>query len=147
MTRMQDMELNWKWFQVKALTAAESKSWVNHWVNRFNCDSRIYTDIYDAYKNPSEAKVSVWNEWVQWARDVNTFDDTYEVRNLSICATNCQTFTVCAIIREFDADDIYRKLCGSHLPAATYIMIATKYHNYLYLLASDESWEDLDVCW
>ena len=142
MTRMQDMELNWKWFQVKALTAAESKSWVNHWVNRFNHDSRIYTDIYDAYKNPSEAKVSVWNEWVSWANDVNIFDYRYVVRNLSICATTCQCFTVCAIIREFDEDEI-----GNYLPVATYLMIATKYHNYLYLLTSDEDGEDIDLCW
>ena len=142
MNRMQDMEINWKWFCVKELTAAESKSWFNHWVNRFNYDSRIYVDIYDAYKNPSEAKVSIWNEWVSWTRDVNIFDDRYEVRNLSICATNCQCFTVCAIIREFDRDEI-----GNHLPVATYIMVATKNHNYLYRLASDESGEDVGICW
>ena len=141
MKRMHDLEINWKWFQVKELSAAESKSWFNHWDNRFNYDSRIYVDIYDAYKKPSEAKVSVWHEWVSWARDVNTFDDHYEVKNLSICATTNQMFTVCAIIREFDEDEI-----GPHLPVATYIMIATKYHNYLYLLTSDESWDDIDVC-
>jgi len=147
MKRMQDMEINWNWFQVKELTAAESKSWVKHWVNRFNYGRGIYTDIYAAYKKPSEAKVSVWNEWAQWARDVNMFSGTYQVQNLSICATTCQTFTVCAIIREFDEDEIYRKLCGNHLTVATYIMVATKYHNYLYLLSSDENGEDIDLCW
>ena len=147
MKKMQDMELNWKWFQVKELTAAESKSWFNHWVNRFNYDSRMYVDIYDAYKNPSEAKVSVWNEWVSWARDVNVFDDSYEVQHLSICATNCQTFTVCAIIREFDEDEVGKYIGCSDLPVATYIMVATKYHNYLYLLTSDENGGDIDLCW
>ena len=142
MKKMQDMEINWKWFQVKELSAEESKSWFNHLVNRFNYDNRIYVDIYDAYKRPSEAKVSAWNEWVDWARDVNTFDDTHEVKNLSICAINNQTFSVCAIIREFDRDEI-----GNHLTVATYIMKATAYHNYLYRLASDESGEDIDVCW
>lgn len=142
MKKIQDMEINWKWFQVKELTAAESKSWFNHWVNRFNYDSRIYADIYNAYKRPSEAKVSAWNEWVDWARDVNMFDDTHEVKNLSICAINNQTFSVCAIIREFDRDEI-----GNHLTVATYIMKATAYHNYLYRLASDESGDDIDLCW
>ena len=142
MKKIQDMEINWKWFQVKELTAAESMSWFNHWVNRFNYDSRIYSDIYDAYKKPSEAKVSVWNEWVSWANDVNIFDDHYEVKNLSICATNCQTFTVCAIIREFDEDEN-----GNPIPVATYIMVSTKYRKCLYLLTSDESGDDIDLCW
>lgn len=142
MKRIQDMEINWNWFQVKELSAAESKSWTSHWVNRFNYGRGIYVDIHDAYKKPSEAKVSAWNEWVQWARDVNMFSGTYQVQNLSICATTCQTFTVCAIIREFDEDEI-----GNYLPVATYIMVATKYHNYLYLLASDENGEDIDICW
>lgn len=142
MKRIQDLEINWEWFQVRELSAAESKGWFNHWVNRFNYGSSIYSDIYDVYKRPSEAKVSAWNEWVQWARDVNFFDDAYEVRNLSICAHNSQMFTVCAIVREFDEDEI-----GSHIPVATYIMVATKYHNYLYRLASDESGDDIDVCW
>ena len=56
-------------------------------------------------------------------------------------------FAVCAIIREFDEDEIYRKLCGNNLPVATYIMVATKYHNYLYLLTCDESGDDIDLCW
>ncbi len=147
MKKILDVELNWKWFQVRELTAAESKSWFNHWVKRFNYDSRIYDDIYDAYKRPSEAKVSVWNEWVSWARDVNFFDGHYEVKNLSICAHNNQMFTVCAIIREFEEDEIGNYLIGNHLPVATYIMVATKYHNYLYLLTSDESGDDIDLCW
>ena len=76
------------------------------------------------------------------------FDDRYEVRNLSICAHNNQMFTVCAIIREFDAEDkMYRELCDNYLTVATYIMVATKYHNYLYRLTSDESGDDIDVCW
>ena len=147
MKEIQGLGIEQKWFQVRELTAAESKSWFNHWVNRFNYDSRIYANIYDAYKKPSEAKVSVWNEWVLWAKYVNMFDDTYEVKNLSICATNNKMFTVCAIIREFDDDKIYRKLCGNNLTVATYIMVATKYHNYLYLLTSAENGEDIDVCW
>jgi len=69
------------------------------------------------------------------------FSGTYEVENLSICATTNQMFTVCAIVREFDEDEI-----GNYLPVATYIMKATKYHNYLYLLASDESGDDIDLC-
>lgn len=142
MKETQGLGIEQKWFQVKELTAVESKSWFNHWVNRFNYDSRIYSDIYDVYKHPSEAKVSIWNEWVQWAREVDIFCYPYEVRNLSICAHNCQMFTVCAIIREFDRDEI-----GNHLPVATYIMVATKNHNYLYKLVSDENGEDLDVCW
>ena len=142
MKNIQDMEINWKWFQVTELTAAETKSWVNHWSNRFNYDSRICADIYDAYKRPSEAKVSAWNEWVDWARDVNMFDDTHEVKNLSICAHNNQTFSVCAIIREFDRDEI-----GNHLTVATYIMKATAYHNYLFKLATGESGADIDLCW
>ena len=136
------LEIGQKWFQVKELTAAESKSWFNHWVNRFNYGRDIYVDIHDAYKKPSEAKVSVWNEWVSWARDVNTFDYTYVVKNLSICAHTNQMFTVCAIVREYDEDEI-----GNYLPVATYIMVATKYHNYLYKLASDENGDDIDLCW
>ena len=147
MKEIQGLGIEQTWFQVKELSAAESKRWFNHWVNRFNYDSSIYSDIYGAYKHPSEAKVSVWNAWISWARDVNTFDDHYEVRNLSICATTCQMFTVCAIIREIEEDELYRTLCGNHLQVATYIMIATKYHNYLYLLTNDESGDDIDVCW
>ena len=124
------LEIGRKWFQVKELTAAETKSWVNHINYNHKYD---YADIYDAYKNPSEAKVSVWNKWVSWAEDVNTFDYTYVVKNLSIRATTCQTFTVCAIVREFDEDEI-----GNYLPVATYLMVATKYQQYLYRLASDE---------
>ena len=147
MKEIQGLGIERKWFQVRELTAAESKSWFNHWVNGINYDSRIYSDIYDAYKKPSATKVSVWNEWVSWARDVNTFDGHYEVEYLSICATNNQMFTVCAIIREFEEDEIGNYLIGNHLPVATYIMVATKYHNYLYLLTSDESGEDIDLCW
>ena len=147
MKEIQGLKIGWTHFQVKELTAAESKSWASHWVNRFNYGRDIYVDIHDAYKKPSEAKVSIWNAWISWARDVNMFSGTYEVENLSICARTNQMFTVCAIIREFDDDEIYRKLCGNYLTVATYIMVATKYHNYLYKLASDESVDDIDLCW
>ena len=136
MKRMQDMEIGRTWFQVKELTAAESKSWGNIWNNHSS-----YVDIHDAYKKPCEAKVSIWNEWVSWARDVNMFDGTYEVHDLRIGSANFARFTVVATIREFDKDD-----SGNYLTVATYIMIATKSHNYLYKLASDESGEDIE-CW
>lgn len=142
MKEIQGLEIEQKWFQVRELSARESANMIDAYNPRYT-----YAGIYDAYKNPSEAKVSIWNEWVSWAKDVNTFDDTYEVTNLSIYATTCQMFTVCAIIREFDEDEIYRKLCGKHLAIATYIMVATKYHNYLYLLTGDENGDDIDLCW
>lgn len=130
------LEIERKWFQVKELTARESANMIDAYNH-----THKYVDIYDAYKKPSEAKVSVWNKWVQWAEDVNTFDYTYVVKNLSVCDTNCQMFTVYAIVREFDEDEI-----GNRLPVATYIMAATKYRKCLYLLASDESGEDIDIC-
>lgn len=140
MKRMQNMAINWKWFYVKELTARESANMIDAYNHLYK-----YVDIYDAYKRPSEAKVSVWNEWVNWAREVNIFNYPYVVKNLSICATTCQTFTVCGIIREYDEDEIYRKLC--YIPVATYIMVATKNHNYLYKLASVEDGEDIELCW
>ena len=135
------LEIGRKWFQVQELTAAETKSWVNHINYNHKYD---YADIYDAYKNPSEAKVSVWNKWVNWWRDVNIFDDTYEVHNLRIGYANCQLFSVVATVREFDVDEN-----GNYLAVATYIMVATKFHNYLYKLASDEneSGDNIDLCW
>ena len=129
MKSIQYIEIERKWFHIEELTARESADMIDAYNHLYK-----YADIYDAYKNPIYAKVSVWNKWVDWARDVNTFDDTYEVKNLSICDTNSHMFTVCAIIREFDEDEI-----GNYLPVATYIMAATKYHNYLYRLASDEN--------
>ena len=137
MKRIQGMELKGMHFRVEELTARESANMIDAYELRTK-----YVDICDAYKKPSEDKVSVWNEWIQWAEDVNMFDDTHEVKNLSICATTCQTFTVCAIIRELDED-----ASGNYLTGATYIMVVTKSHNYLYRLASDESGEDIDVCW
>ena len=129
MKRMQDMEIMGMHFCVKALTARESANVIDAYSRRHK-----YVDIYAAYKRPSDAKVSVWNEWVDWANYVNMLSGTYEVKDLSICDTTCQTFTVCSIIREFDRDEN-----GNYLTVATYIMIATKNHNYLYKLASDES--------
>ena len=137
MMEILDVELNWKWFQVKELTARESANMIDACNHLYK-----YSDIYDAYKRPSEAKVSVWNEWVSWARDVNTFDGTYEVHDLRIGSATCFMFTVLATIREFAVDEI-----GNRLPVATYLMVVTKYHNYLYLLASDESGDDIDLCW
>ena len=140
MKRIQGLEIGRMHFRVEELTARESANMIDAYSRRYK-----YSDIHDAYKRPSEAKVSIWNEWIQWARDVNMFDGHYEVNNLSICATTNQMFTVCAIIREFDEDEI-----GNYLPVATYIMVATKCHNYLYLLTSDESGEDIDnidICW
>lgn len=143
MKKIQDMEIKGMHFQVKELTARESANMIDAYNHLYK-----YVDIYDVYKNPSDAKVSVWNEWVNWAHDVNIFCYPYEVRNLSICSHNDQMFTVCAIIREFDPEDeMYKKLCGNYLTVATYIMVASRYHNYLYLLTSDESGEDVDVCW
>ena len=142
MKEMQGLKIGWTHFRVKKLTARESANMIDAYNHLHK-----YVDIYDAYKKPSEAKVSVWNSWGSWARDVNMFDDTYEVKNLSICATTNQMFTVCAIIREFNEDEIYRELCGNYIPVATYIMVATKYHNYLYLLTSDEDGDDIDICW
>ena len=137
MKEIQGLGIERMWFQVEELTARESANMIDAYNHLHK-----YVDIYDAYKNPSADKVWVWNEWVDWASDVNTFDYTYAVKNLSICATTCQTFTICAIIREFDEDEI-----GNYLPVATYIMVATKYHNYLYKLASDENGDDIDICW
>ena len=129
MKTIQDMEIMGMHFQVKELSARNSAKAID----AANDLRYTYADIYDAYQKPSEAKVSVWNKWVSWAEDVNTFDYTYVVKNLSIRATTCQTFTVCAIVREFDEDEI-----GNYLPVATYLMVATKYQQYLYRLASDE---------
>ena len=149
MKKMQDMEIKGMWFQVKELSPRNSANAIV----AANDHRYTYADIYEAYQKPSEAKVSIWNEWIQWARDVNMFDDTHEVKNLSISARTNQMFTVCAIIREFDEEEIGYYLgfdedvIGNYLPVATYIMIATKYHNYLYKLASDESGEDIDLCW
>jgi hypothetical protein len=142
MKEIQGLGIEQKWFQVRELTARESANMIDAYNHLYK-----HIDIYDAYKRPSETKVSVWRKWISWARDVNTFDDTYEVKNLSICATNCQMFTVCAIIREFEVDKIGNYLIGNRLPVATYIMVATKYYNYLYLLTSDENGRDVDLCW
>lgn len=136
MKEIQGLRIEQKWFQVRELTARESANMIDAYNHLYK-----YSDIYAAYKRPSEAKVSVWNEWVQWAEDVNTFDYTYAVKNLSVCDTTCQTFNVCAIIREFDEDEI-----GNLLTVATYIMVATKYRKCMYLLASDENGDDIDVC-
>lgn len=138
MKRMHEIEIEREWFQMETLTASQSAKAIV----AANDHRYTYADIYDAYQKPSEAKVYIWNEWVQWARDVNTFDDTYEVHDLRISSANCFMFTVCAIIREFAEDD-----SGNRLTVATYIMRVTKNHNYLYKLASDESGEDIDVCW
>ena len=129
MKKIQDMEINWEWFQVRELTARESANRLDAYNPRYD-----HVNIYDAYQKPSAAKVSVWNEWVSWANDVNTFDGTYEVHDLRIGSAGCFTFTVLATIREFDVDEI-----GNRLPVATYLMVVTKYHNYLYKLASDEN--------
>lgn len=140
MKKIQDMEIKGMHFQVKELTARESANVIDAYNRRHK-----YVDIYDAYKRPSNAKVAVWNEWVSWAKDVNVFDIfcyPYEVKNLSICDTTCQTFSVVATIREFDMDEN-----GNRLTVATYIMVATKSNNYLCRLASDESGDDIDVCW
>lgn len=142
MKEIQGLGIQWKWFQVEGLTASESANMVDAYNHIHK-----YQDIYDVYKRPSETKVSVWNEWVNWSRYVNNYNDHYEVENLSICANNNQTFTVCAIIREFEEDEIGNYLIGNRIPVATYIMKATRYHNYLYLLASDENGGDVDLCW
>lgn len=136
MKKIQDMEIWWNWFQVKELTVRESANLIDAYNRRHK-----YADIYDAYKKPSETKVSVWNEWVSWAKEVNMFGYPYAVENLSICDTTCQTFSVLATIREFDRDEL-----GNYLTVATYIMVATKSRNYLCRLAGDENGEDIDVC-
>lgn len=138
MKRMQDMEIKGMHFQVKELTARESANVID----AANDHRYTYADIYDAYQKPSEAKVSIWNEWVHWANDVNMFDGTYEVHDLRIGSASCFMFTVVAVIREFAVDET-----SNRIAVATYIMRVTKYHNYLYLLTSDESGEDVDVCW
>ena len=138
MKRMHEIEINREWFQVETLTARESaNAIVAAHDHRYT-----YADIYDAYQKPSEAKVSIWNEWVDWARDVNMLDGTYEVLDLRIGSASCFMFTVVAVIREFAVDET-----GNRIAVATYIMRVTKYHQYLYRLASDESGDDIDVCW
>ena len=133
------LEIGRKWFQVIELTARESSNAIDAYNHR-----STYKDIYDAYQRPSAAKVSIWNEWVSWWRDVNIFNDTYEVHNLRIGSASCFMFTVCAIVREFDVDEN-----GNYLAVATYIMRVTKAHNYLYKLASDddESGDNVALCW
>ena len=124
MKRIQGLEIGRMHFRVEELTARESANMIDAYNNRTK-----YVDIYDAYQKPSEAKVSVWNEWVSWAKDVNMLDGTYEVHDLHICSANFARFTVVATIREFDVDEI-----GNYLRVATYIMVVTKSHNYLYKL-------------
>lgn len=138
MKKMHEIEIGREWFQVETLTARESANAIVA-----ACDHRYtYADIYDAYQKPSEAKIHIWNEWVQWARDVNMFDGTYEVHDLRIGSASCFTFTVVATIREFAVDET-----GNRLAVATYIMRVTKCHQYLYRLVSDENGEDIDICW
>lgn len=129
MKRMHEIEIEREWFQVETLTADESANAIHA------CDHRYtYANIYDAYQKPSEAKVYIWNEWVSWAKDVNMLNGTYEVRDLRIGSASCFMFTIVATIREFAVDET-----GNRIAVATYIMRVTKYHNYLYKLASDES--------
>ena len=129
MKKIHDMEIKGMHFQVKELSARNSAKAIV----AANDHRYTYADIYDAYQTPSEAKVSIWNEWVDWARDVNMFDDTYEVHDLRISSANCFMFTIVATIREFNVDEI-----GNHIAVATYFMVVTKSYNYLYKLASDE---------
>lgn len=48
--------------------------------------SNSTADIYKFYEKPSKAKVSIWNEWVEWAKENNA--------EISIASGNHHTFTI-----------------------------------------------------
>lgn len=79
-----------------------------------------YTDIYQAYQRPSDAKVSIWEYWYQFGDYAGKPFDTYHIGVPFISSRNGWAFTV--EFNVYDAD--YNFIGYAHI---------TRDHNRLYL--------------
>ena len=80
-------------------------------------DYRGRRTLYDFYDNPSSAKVSIWEDWKEWAAQVYP-----RVYNMRVTGASCFTFSIgaCAVDPETYEIIGYFKI--------------TKDHNRLYLI-------------
>ena len=72
-----------------------------------------YPSLYKAYEKPSEKKVEIFNDWVEWSKGVNI------VKPIEIIARNANTFTLGAVIEK---NGVFLALC------------ITKAHNRAYIV-------------
>lgn len=107
---MKTIELYGETFEVKYPRDGAEETYPTYW---------DYTDIYQAYNNPSIYKVQIWDYWSKFGLPD---DETqpFKVGIPFITSRNCFAFTVVANVYNWD---------GSFAG----VMRITKDHNYLYL--------------
>ena len=77
----------------------------------FGCDS----DIYKCYDRPSQYKVAIWHNWLEWALNTNNVASFY------ISGHNCMQFTISGCYQDPNTGDIYN-------------LYITRDHNRAYLV-------------
>ena len=79
-----------------------------------------YTDIYQAYDNPSDAKVEIWDYWYHFGiqDDIN---ECYHIGIPFISSRNIFAFTVTMNVYDINTRDFVG------------VMVITRDHNRLYL--------------
>ena len=110
-------EINGRRFEVVRIDSALLTSMIhNH---------NSFVSIWDAYKNPSNAKECIYNSWKLWQ------ERTERVYGLSVRGHNCFKFTLGALYFDSETDG-YRTYMNGYGWINGYIKV-TDMHNYLYL--------------
>lgn len=102
---MKTVEINKQWFEIHT-------SRMHPVAPITGCN--IYA-IYDAYHNPSENKVKIWNYWCTWCNEINNLPNVK--CGIQIASHNCFSFNISGSLRTNNG---------------VYDLKITKYHNYLY---------------
>ena len=86
-------------------------------ISDFSVSTRCRT-LNHYYEKPSQSKISIYNEWCDWVRDVNNSEFGY-VTNFGVSSANTFQFTI--TFRLVWMDNVY-------------VGYITRNHNRLYLL-------------
>lgn len=85
-------------------------------ISRWDC-----LDIYEAYERPSQYKVSIFNEWREWAPFEWKKDGEYFVTDFRITSHNCFAFVL--------GFNLYERSTGEFIGTGH----ITRDHNRIYL--------------
>jgi len=104
---MKNTMINSKEFEV--VTGEKAKQAIINRIERAN----LYNTIFDIYGRPSNTKISIYNDWMEWFYDINNKDGMHTSRMGCICGGS-STFSIGAKYTSETGEKIYLYITKDH---------------------------------
>ena len=86
---MQFTEINGRTFEMHRPTTRTGEKISRICITKCNT-YYYYEDIFKAYEKPSQTKINIWAEWVEWFSEIKA-----DKKEIWICSRNSNFFSIC----------------------------------------------------